>query len=121
MWDDAGNRVRRRPGQPLVLQRRPRPGRDRRRRGRPDARDSARFHTFDRFTNEPAERLPQVLGDRAPFPDARVFYTSSGSEAVESAIKLARLTHWVAGDRERHVVISRAPSYHGVTYRRPWP
>jgi adenosylmethionine-8-amino-7-oxononanoate aminotransferase len=73
------------------------------------------FHTFDRFTNEPVERLSEVLRERAPFPDARVFYTSSGSEAVESAIKLARLAHWQAGDRERTVVIGRVPSYHGVT------
>ena len=73
------------------------------------------FHTFDRFTNEPVERLSEVLRDRAPFPDARVFYTSSGSEAVESAVKLARLAHWQAGDRERTVVIGRVPSYHGVT------
>jgi adenosylmethionine-8-amino-7-oxononanoate aminotransferase len=73
------------------------------------------FHTFDRFTNEPVERLSEVLRERAPFPGARAFYTSSGSEAVESAIKLARLTHWVAGNGERTVVLSRRPSYHGVT------
>jgi putrescine aminotransferase len=73
------------------------------------------FHTFDRFTNEPVERLSEGLRERAPFPDARVFYTSSGSEAVESAIKLARLAHWQAGDKERTVVIGRVPSYHGVT------
>jgi adenosylmethionine-8-amino-7-oxononanoate aminotransferase len=73
------------------------------------------FHTFDRFTNEPVERLSEVLRDRAPFSDARIFYTSSGSEAVESAVKLARLAHWQAGDRERTVVIGRVPSYHGVT------
>ena len=36
------------------------------------------FHTFDRFTNEPVERLSEVLRDKAPFPGARAFYTSSG-------------------------------------------
>ena len=74
------------------------------------------WHTFDRFTNEPAEQLTQRLAALAPMPDARVFLTSSGSEAVESAIKLARFAHHAAGDRERTVVISRSPSYHGVTY-----
>src|SRR5215218_3734371 len=44
------------------------------------------FHTFDRFTNEPVERLSEVLQDLAPFPGARTFFTSSGSEAVESAV-----------------------------------
>ena len=49
-------------------------------------------------------------------PDARVFLTCSGSEAVDSAIKLARIAHWCGGDHDRHLVVSRRPSYHGVTY-----
>jgi adenosylmethionine-8-amino-7-oxononanoate aminotransferase len=49
-------------------------------------------------------------------PDARVFLTCSGSEAVDAAIKLARVAHWCAGDRDRQLVVSRKPSYHGVTY-----
>jgi putrescine---pyruvate transaminase len=74
------------------------------------------FHTFDRFTNPAAEELTSTLASLAPMPDARIFLTSGGSEAVESALKLARLAHHAAGDVERTVVISRAPSYHGVTY-----
>ena len=76
----------------------------------------ATWHTFDRFTNERAEELTELLAELAPMPDARVFLTSSGSEAVESAIKLARFAHHAAGDRDRTVVISRSPSYHGVTF-----
>lgn len=68
------------------------------------------FHTFDRFTNEPADALAEDLAALAPMGDARVFFTSSGSEAVDTAIKLARLA------TGRSVVISRRPSYHGVTY-----
>jgi adenosylmethionine-8-amino-7-oxononanoate aminotransferase len=74
------------------------------------------FHTFELFTNEPTERLTAELAELAPMPDARVFLTCSGSEAVDSAIKLARVAHWCAGDRDRQLVISRRPSYHGVTY-----
>ena len=74
------------------------------------------FHTFELFTNEPAEKLCAALARIAPFPNARVFLTSSGSEAVDSALKIARLTHAVAGAPERTVVVSRRPSYHGVTY-----
>lgn len=73
------------------------------------------FHTFDRFTNEPAEALTAELSALAPMPDARVFLTSGGSEAVETAIKLARLAHAVAGRPERTLIVSRRPSYHGVT------
>ena len=52
----------------------------------------------------------------APMPDARVFFTSGGSESVETAIKLARLAQVRAGHPERTVIVSRQPSNHGVTY-----
>jgi len=74
------------------------------------------FHTFDRFTNPPAEELADILRRLAPMPDARAFFTCSGSEAVDSAIKLARLAHVAAGRPERTLVVSRTPSYHGVTF-----
>ena len=92
--------------------------------GRPEIIDAigaqlrtlAAFHTFDRFTNEPVEQLSAELVAMAPMPDARVFLVCDGSEAVESAIKLARLAHSVSGHPERRLVVSRRPSYHGVTY-----
>lgn len=74
------------------------------------------FHSFDRYTNPTADALAYRLARVAPFQDARVFLTSGGSEAVETAIKLARLAQSRAGYAGRTVVISRAPSYHGVTY-----
>ncbi len=74
------------------------------------------FHTFDRFTNRPAESLAERLSGLAPMPDARVFLTSGGSEAVETAVKLARVAQAWGGHPERTVVVSRKPSYHGVTY-----
>jgi putrescine aminotransferase len=74
------------------------------------------FHTFERFTNPPTEQLCARLAELAPMDDTRVFLVGSGSEAVDTAIKLARLAHRRAGDEQRSVVISRAPSYHGVTY-----
>jgi adenosylmethionine-8-amino-7-oxononanoate aminotransferase len=74
------------------------------------------FHCFERFTNEPAEQLSQRLVALAPVPDSRVFLTSGGSEAVDTALKLSRIAHVEAGHPERTIVISRTPSYHGVTY-----
>lgn len=74
------------------------------------------FHTFDRFTNQPAEDLAGLLASMAPMPDARVFFTNSGSEAVDSAIKLVRLAHARAGHPERTIVVGRQQAYHGVTY-----
>jgi putrescine---pyruvate transaminase len=74
------------------------------------------FHTFERFTNPPAEALCDRLAALSPMPHSRVFLTSGGSESVETAIKVARIAHYAAGDTERSVVISRKPSYHGVAY-----
>jgi len=74
------------------------------------------FQTFERFTNPTADAFAEVVTDLAPMPDARVFLTSSGSEAVDSALKLARLTFTRRGRPERHVVVARRHAYHGVTY-----
>jgi adenosylmethionine-8-amino-7-oxononanoate aminotransferase len=76
----------------------------------------AGFHTFDRFTNPPAEALTERLAAMAPMKDARVFLTNGGSESVDTAIKLARLAHFVSGRPERTLIVSRKPSYHGVSY-----
>ena len=114
--DDAGTSLHRRPGQPLVLQRRARPGRDRRRRRHPaaDAREVPHVRPVHQRTDRAAHR---ELVDLAPMPNARVFLTSQGSEAVDSAIKLARMAHWSRRRlASRQLVVSRRPSYHGVTY-----
>jgi len=92
--------------------------------GRPEMADAVAaqmrrleaFHTFDRFTNPRADELADRLVGLAPMSEARVFLTSGGSEAVETAFKLARLAQRQVGHPERTVVVSRTPSYHGVTY-----
>ncbi|MBV8960514.1 MAG: aspartate aminotransferase family protein [Actinobacteria bacterium] len=76
----------------------------------------AGWHTFDRFTNGPAEELTERLRELAPMKDARVFLTTGGSESVDTAIKLARLAHYVNGHPEKTLIVSRKPSYHGVSY-----
>jgi putrescine aminotransferase len=74
------------------------------------------YQTFDIFTNEPAERICAQLSELAPMPGARVFLTSSGSEAVDSGIKLARVAQARRGEPQRTVVVGRTYAYHGVTY-----
>ena len=74
------------------------------------------YNTFDIFTNEPVEQLAGELAALAPMPDARVFFTSGGSESVDTAMKLARVAQVQAGHPERTVIISRVQSYHGVNY-----
>ncbi len=74
------------------------------------------YHLFERFVNPRAEELAARLVELAPVPGSRVFLTSGGSEAVDTALKLSRVAHAQAGHPERTIVISRRPSYHGVTY-----
>jgi adenosylmethionine-8-amino-7-oxononanoate aminotransferase len=74
------------------------------------------YSCFDPFTNDPAERLAAELHEIAPMPDSRVFLCCSGSEAVDSAMKLARVAHVRAGHPERTLIISRVRGYHGVAY-----
>ncbi len=76
----------------------------------------AAYHCFEPFTNEPAEALAERIASLAPLRDARVFLTSSGSEAVDSAMKLARVAQVRAGHPQRTLIISRGRAYHGVTY-----
>lgn len=67
------------------------------------------------FTNEPQEELAARLAERFGEVGARVYFLSGGSEANETAIKLAR-QYWLARGRDsKHIVISREQSYHGNT------
>ena len=67
------------------------------------------------FTNEPQELLAARLAERFGEAGARVYFLSGGSEANETAIKLAR-QYWLArGKDSKHIVISREQSYHGNT------
>src|ERR1700743_127045 len=76
------------------------------------------FAHTTQFHSAPPARLAERLLARAPpnFRDGgRVFFTSGGSEATETAIKLARQYWLESGDSSRFRVISRHQSYHGST------
>lgn len=66
------------------------------------------------FTTEGAIELADRLADSAPGDLSRCFLTSSGSEATEAALKLARQYHRLRGDHHRYKFISRYGSYHGA-------
>ena len=67
------------------------------------------------FTTEAAEELAAMIVEMSPGSLDRVWYTSSGSEAIEAALKLARQYHLERGDAARKHVIARRLSYHGNT------
>ena len=76
------------------------------------------FAHTTQFHSEPAEKLACHLLALAP-PNfrsgGRVYFTSGGSEATETAIKLARQFHLENGQASRFRVVSRRQSYHGNT------
>ena len=67
------------------------------------------------FTSEPAEELADTLIEGAPDGIGWVYFTSGGSEAVETALKLARQYFVEIGEPRRHRFIARRQSYHGNT------
>ena len=74
------------------------------------------YSCFDPFTNGPADELAEKIASLTLMPEARVFFTNSGSEAIDSAMKLARLTQVLDGQPERRLIISRVRGYHGTNY-----
>lgn len=76
----------------------------------------AAYNTFDPWTNEPTERLAARIADLAPMAGPRVFFGQSGSEAIDTAMKLARLAQRLLGHPERTIIVSRERGYHGVNY-----
>ncbi len=67
------------------------------------------------FTTEALESYTDALAPLLPMDDARIYPVSGGSEAVETAIKLARAYHLARGDDARTAIIARRSSYHGNT------
>ena len=67
------------------------------------------------FTSEFIEQYAEELAKLVPLDDPRFYFMTSGSEAVEGAIKLARQTQVERGESSRHLTISRWMSYHGLS------
>jgi adenosylmethionine-8-amino-7-oxononanoate aminotransferase len=74
------------------------------------------YSSFHEFTNEPSIKLADRLIDMAPSPMERVYFTSGGSEAVDAALRMARLYHHRRGEQERTWILARNFGYHGISY-----
>ena len=72
------------------------------------------LHTSNYFYNEPAVRAAARLKQASGMD--RVFFTNSGAEAVEGALKAAMKHAWRKDKKERHQVIAMENSFHGRTY-----
>ena len=73
------------------------------------------YNTFFKTSHMPAIELSELLAEISPPQFNRVFYTSSGSEANDTIIRMVR-TYWATkGEPERQVIIGRWNGYHGST------
>ncbi|MGH2894620.1 MAG: aspartate aminotransferase family protein [Solirubrobacteraceae bacterium] len=72
------------------------------------------YSTFGDYANAPALELAQRLSALAPMPDARLFFTTGGGEAIDTAAKLARQYWSVEGRPDKVHMITRSAAYHGT-------
>src|SRR3954449_5793124 len=73
------------------------------------------FFTNWSYAHPPAIQLAARIAELAPGDLNRVFFTSGGSEAVESAIKLSRQYHKKTGNPNKTKIIAREIAYHGTS------
>lgn len=73
------------------------------------------YVSANNFTTVPAAELAAKLSDMTPGDLGRVFFCSGGSEAVETALKIAKSVQALRGFPRRYKVIARRGSYHGMT------
>jgi putrescine---pyruvate transaminase len=78
------------------------------------ARKLPAFHTFIDYATRPPMELAEKIASVSPNPDSKVFFGSGGSDAVDTAAKLARRYFNAIGQPERTVFIAREWAYHGM-------
>ena len=74
-------------------------------------------HTFAHRSSEPVIELAERLVKLAPEPIAKAFFVNSGSEAIDTAIKLVWYYSNARGLPEKKRIIARRRAYHGITHR----
>jgi len=78
-------------------------------------RQLATYQIFDVFATRPAIELAERLAEITPTgDDSAVFFTSGGSDGIDTAAKIARHYWTIAGQPERDVLIAREGAYHGM-------
>lgn len=113
LWDDAGRRYLDGSSGALVAN----VGHGRAEVARAMAEQAGRL-AFAHGSQFSSDVLEEYAGRLAPFlglPSHRLWAVSGGSEANESAIKLARQYHVERGEPGRYKVVTRVPSYHGAS------
>ena len=77
-------------------------------------RELPAYSTFGLYANEPALELCERVSRLAPLADGKVFLTCNGSDAVDTAAKMARRYWNEVGKLEKQIIIGRDFAYHGM-------
>ncbi len=77
-------------------------------------RSMSAYSNFGDFATQPTLDLAERLSALAPVPESVAFFTSNGSDAVDSAVKLSRRYWQVIGHPERVGIVVREGAYHGM-------
>lgn len=72
------------------------------------------YHTFGRITNDQALALADRVAAYGAIEDAKVFWVSGGSDAIDTAAKLTRRYWQLQGQANKRIIISREGAYHGL-------
>lgn len=73
------------------------------------------YHVFSMRSHQPAVELAEKLIEMSPVPMSKVFFTNSGSEANDTAVKMLWYRANAIGQPEKRKIISRVRGYHGIT------
>lgn len=73
------------------------------------------YHTFSHKSHEPSIRLAEKIVEMSPEPLSRVFFTSSGSEANDTMIKMVWFMNNALGRPQKKKFLARNRAYHGIT------
>ncbi len=72
------------------------------------------YSSFGSYANEPVLQLAERVCTLAPIPEAVAFFTTGGSDAVDTAAKLVRRYWNAVGKPERQLIVVREGAYHGM-------
>ncbi|MFD4457633.1 aspartate aminotransferase family protein [Nocardia sp. NPDC058480] len=79
-------------------------------------RTIAHYSNFGDLTEAPTQELAEKLSSIAPVPGSKIFFTSGGSDSVETAAKLARRYWYEQGRADKKILVGRRLAYHGMHY-----
>ncbi|WP_194814362.1 aspartate aminotransferase family protein [Nocardia sp. XZ_19_385] len=77
-------------------------------------RQIAHYSNFGDFTSPSTQQLAEKLSTIAPIPGSKIFFTSGGSDSVDTAAKLARRYWQEMGKPGKKILVSRQKAYHGM-------